>query len=248
MRIVIDHVTRMRPDRVCVAGVELATARHVRPVLMRGQLRRKLVERPGAPFNIGCLADIGAVTLRPRAPAIEDARFNSRRARRLGAIPAPEFWKMLRGMARPALREVLGPDLRPEGEHYVVDAGRGRASLGTLLPRRVSGPVVIEVERGGRTRPRVVIEVEDEYGDCRLPVTDLRLWEPDQRTPRREAIADVARRVEEGAKVILSVGLTRPMHRGLCWLQVNNIHLEDNPVWQVNERQSWLGRLLGRGG
>jgi hypothetical protein len=236
----------MRPGRVCVAGVDLAGGRHVRPVLRRGQLRRRLVERPGAPFNVGCLADIGEVTRRPRAPAIEDARFHLRRARRLGVISAPEFWKMLKGMARFSLRDIFGPDLRPVGTSYGVERGRGGASLGTLIPRRVSGPSVIEVERGGRTRPRVVIEVEDEYGDCRLPVTDLRLWERGQRTPRTDAVADAARRVEEGVKVILSVGLTRPMHRGVCWLQVNNIHLADDPGWQVEERRSWWERLWGR--
>ncbi|MFO7676704.1 MAG: hypothetical protein R6X12_10360 [bacterium] len=44
---------------------------------------------PGAPFNLGCLAELGDVTLRPRAPAVEDAVFHRRRARRLGVVPAP---------------------------------------------------------------------------------------------------------------------------------------------------------------
>ncbi|MFO7674918.1 MAG: hypothetical protein R6X12_01170 [bacterium] len=247
MRIVVDHVTRMKPGRVCAAGVDLARTRHVRPVLRWGHLRRGLVERPGAPFNVGCLAEIGEVSLRPRAPAVEDAVFHRRKARLLGVVPAPEFWTMLRGMARPSLREVFGPDLRPQGASYGVDRNRGEASLGTLRPRSASGPFVESVESRGRARPRIVIEVQDEFGYCRLPVTDLRLWERDQRTPKREAVADVARRIGRGVSVLLSVGLTRPMHRGVCWLQANNIHLEDDPVWQVPERRSWLERVFGRG-
>jgi hypothetical protein len=42
--------------------------------------------------------------------------------------------------------------------------------------------------------------------------------------------------------VILSVGLTRPFRKWgdseeRHWLQVNNIHLEDDPLWQLGEEK-----------
>lgn len=71
-----------------------------------------------------------------------------------------------------------------------------------------------------------------------LPVTDLRLYEEDQKTPRAQLVADVDRRIRAGTKVILAVGLARawkkpgdPEQRH--FLQVNNLHLEDEPCWSA---------------
>ena len=73
-----------------------------------------------------------------------------------------------------------------------------------------------------------------------LSVTDLRLYEKDGRTPRRDLVQSVQKRLEAGVETILSVGLTRPWQkRGddaeRHWLQLNNIHLEDNPLWQLGD-------------
>jgi hypothetical protein len=70
-----------------------------------------------------------------------------------------------------------------------------------------------------------------------LSVTDLRLYERDHKTPRRDLVADVQRRIDAGVEVILSVGLTRPWRKQndtaeRHWLQVNNIHLQDDPLWR----------------
>ena len=71
-----------------------------------------------------------------------------------------------------------------------------------------------------------------------LSVTDLRLYEGDGRTPRRDLVQSVQKRLESGVETILSVGLTRPWQkRGddeeRHWLQLNNIHLKDDPLWQL---------------
>jgi len=44
--------------------------------------------------------------------------------------------------------------------------------------------------------------------------------------------------IERGPEMILSVGLTRPFapsseSEEVHWLQVNNVHFEDDPVWQL---------------
>jgi hypothetical protein len=75
-----------------------------------------------------------------------------------------------------------------------------------------------------------------------LAVNDLRLYERDHRTPRRDLVAGMQKRLEAGVEAILSVGLTRPWRkRGDTaerhWLQVNNIHLQDDPLWRpIDER------------
>jgi hypothetical protein len=70
-----------------------------------------------------------------------------------------------------------------------------------------------------------------------LSVTDLRLYEKDHKTPRRKLVADVQERIEAGVESILSLGLTRPWRKQgdtteRHWLQVNNIHLKDDPLWR----------------
>ena len=52
----------------------------------------------------------------------------------------------------------------------------------------------------------------------------------------KDILKDVRARIAQGVGVILSVGLTRPWQKAgeeveRHWLQVNNIHLQDNPVW-----------------
>jgi hypothetical protein len=76
-----------------------------------------------------------------------------------------------------------------------------------------------------------------------LSVNDLRLYERDGRTPRRELVASVEERLKSGVEAILSVGLTRPWQKRSDtaerhWLQVNNIHLKDDPLWQLRARRA----------
>ncbi|UCG42809.1 MAG: hypothetical protein JSU73_13270 [candidate division WOR-3 bacterium] len=247
MRIVINHVTRMRPGFVCAAGVDTERMVHVRPVFRRGQLRRWLVDEPGAPFNMGCLADIGDARVRHRPPAVEDAVFQRRNAHKLGDVPAGHFWKMLVAISQSSLHDIFGHGLQPQGETYAVRRRGGAASLGCLVPYEVRSPEFQHFERDGRSRLRLSMFVSDGSVAGWLPVTDLRLYEPDQQTPLRLVIERVGQRIEAGVRTVLSVGLTRPLHGGMHWLQVNNIHLEDDPTWQVDVRPvGWLRRALRR--
>jgi hypothetical protein len=73
-----------------------------------------------------------------------------------------------------------------------------------------------------------------------LSVTDLRLYVDDGGRPDTARVADVARRLDRGVRVLLGVGLTRPFasrpnDAPVHWLQVNNIHLEDDPAWRMTD-------------
>jgi hypothetical protein len=51
-------------------------------------------------------------------------------------------------------------------------------------------------------------------------------------------VREVVARIKAGEASNLSVGLTRPFggsqfYQPVHWLQVNNIHLEGNPTWQL---------------
>jgi hypothetical protein len=79
---------------------------------------------------------------------------------------------------------------------------------------------------------------DSHYGELSLPVTDFRLFERDQQTPHEARVANLNERIGRGVEVVLAVGLTRPFQPNegappRHWLQVNNVHLRDTPVWQV---------------
>jgi hypothetical protein len=87
---------------------------------------------------------------------------------------------------------------------------------------------------GGRIR----LQFTSGQYEFELGVTDIRLYGPDHVTPDAEVVQRVADRLQAAPSVILGVGLTRPF-RGESdeaarhWLQVNNLHFEDDPCWRL---------------
>ncbi len=80
MRIVVNHLTRMRAASICVAGIDLDTGRHVRPIT-RGGLTRDHLHENGGPFALGAIVELGATTPNPNPPEVEDHWFWPDRAR-----------------------------------------------------------------------------------------------------------------------------------------------------------------------
>ncbi len=240
MRIVVNHLTRMRAGCICVAGIDLDTHEHVRPVLQDGQLGRRLLLGRGSLFDIGCVVDLGRVFRMGQPPELEDHQFAPRYARRIGAMVPPAYWELLEDVARPDLAALFGPDLYPHRSGYAVDVGKGSASLGCLRP---TSPPSLSILDNGKVRMQII-----EGGrTIRLAVTDLRLCEDDHTTARRALVQQVQDRSRQGVGVILSVGLGRPWQhpdddKERHWLQVNNLHLQDDPSWQ--ECQTGAGPVV----
>jgi hypothetical protein len=233
LRILINHLTRMQPGYFCVAGLD--TLRHIRPVLRRGRLTTDLLRPNGGPFDVGSVVYLGSTISAGHPPELEDRRFDLARARWLFDEDPADFWDTLHRVARESLAEIFGPALELWDESGTVDVGEGSSSLGCLRPEKQ--PWLYIDHRG---TVRLVLDYLIPSVD--LSVNDLRLYETDGRTPRRDLIAGVQKRLESGVGVILSVGLTRPFQKWgdteeRHWLQVNNIHLEDNPLWQLREER-----------
>jgi len=231
MKIIVNHLTRMRPGYICVAGIDVETGRHVRPVLGRN-LGTVLLARHGGPFDIGAQVDLGRTQYAGHPPETEDYHFEPRTTIRHGTATPGAFWALLERVARPHLREIFGPALSLQGQGCVVAPGSGDTSLGCLRALR---PPLLRVNDQGKIRcllPSRTVTLD-------LGVTDLRLYtyEDGQYQPRRALVEQVAARLERGVPVILSVGLGRPWQKldqstPLHWLQVNNLHLEDDPLWK----------------
>jgi len=236
MRIVVNHLTRMHGGRICVAGVDVQTDRHVRPVLKWGHTTPGLLARNDGPFDVGNVVDVGRVVHRPRPPHVEDHLFVPSRARRIETLGAEAFWALLRAVSRETLVEIFGSELKRAGRSSAgTEVGQGRVSLGCLRPKRKPRLTLFSE---GKVKPRIRARVDDGEFDVWVSVTDIRLYCDDHATPDCAIVEDVRRRLDRPGAVILSVGLTRaytpsaeakPLH----WLQVNNIHLEDDPTWQL---------------
>lgn len=239
MRIIVNHLTRMQPGYICVAGVDLQTGKHVRPIQI-GRLSRTRLTRYGGPFDIATLVDLGRVEYAGSPPKVEDYRFSFEDAHPYFVAAPRDFWYLLDRTAQRRLTDIFGPDLRKHGGTCALPLGKGRASLGCLIP--TGKPELVMSD--SRT---VRLQFSDGDFDVRASVTDIRLYEADQKTPRSAVIDDIQRRINSGVGVILSVGVGHPWRKPedteeRHWLQVNGIHLADNPVWQDNPMGVALAR------
>lgn len=241
MRILVNHLTRMQPGYICVAGIEIETARHVRPVLPGRRLTADLLRRNGGPFRFGSVVDLGATRPFGQAPDLEDHLFDPRVAAEAYAPGPADTWEFLSDLSRPTLAAIFGNALTRRGHSCTVDVGGGAASLGSLAP---ATPPRLDLDGRGRIR----LHLADGAFTANLPVTDLRLYEPAQQTVR----AALVTRIAGGERTILGVGLTRPWQRDgdtqpRHWLQVNSITLEGAPVWNDDpmEQASRLPRRQG---
>lgn len=232
MLLTVTHLTRMAPGFVCVAGVDHADGAHVRPVMAQGRLPVELVASRGGPFNMGAVLELGPTQHVGQPPEVEDWQFDWRRVQSRGFAEPDELWETLLAQAQPCLADIFGPELRPHRQSAVVDLGSGRASLGCFLPET---PPTLFINQRGRLRMTLT------HGDASytLSVTDLRLCDA-RYNPDRAAVVAVRRRIDAGVPLVLAVGLTRPYQprddEPAChWLQVNNIHLADDPGWRLHD-------------
>ncbi len=244
MRIIVNHLTRMQPGFVCIAGIDPATGRHVRPELP-GRIRIDMLGPNGGPFDMAVEVELGRVKPHPSPPEVEDCLVTPSALRKVRDLPADEFWRLLESVAKPRLVEVFGAGFCKHGNTWVIEPGAGEASLGCLLPQ---APALLEVcveDYQGQPKRRIRCHVRDRDGECFPPVTDLRLYYADQKTPRLEVIDDLNRRMNAGASAILSVGVTRVMSQDKHWLQVNNLHLNDNSIWRLPSSQEEAEQPVG---
>lgn len=232
MQICVCHLTRMSGAGICAAGLATDSGAHVRPLLAGGIMTRALLARNGGPFDIGHIVELGSCihTGRDRPPELEDHAFDPARVQLVDKLRPTEFWDFLQKRALSSLAALFGPDLKQIGRSAVTEMGCGAASLGCLTP--FLPPAIFVNERGA-----IRAAVCDGEMALNLPVTDIRMREPDNQTIRLDVVDAVGERIRAGEGVLLSMGLGRPWRREgddrpRHWLQVNNIHLEETPCWR----------------
>ena len=216
-----------------MAGLNPLNGQHIRPVLGNRLLTRAfLVERPNGYFGLGYRLDLGPVRSVGQPPHTEDASFEPGRVRRLGRLEPSEFWQQLKQTTQPSLPAIFGPKLAAHGRGVALPEGAESVSLGNLYLEK---PPLLSLESGERGEI-LRLGFADDPSELNLSVTDLRFYQPDHKTPKKEVVAQATDWLAQGRPVILSVGVGRayqkpgdPLKRH--WLHVNNLHFEQNPLW-----------------
>jgi hypothetical protein len=224
-QIIFNHITRMQSPRICIAGIEVDSKRHLRPVTAPDDLiTRALLAEEGGPLQLGAGIELGPTKATPNRPETEDHFCRTANFEALGVLSDQEYLDLLTRVDEGDLGAAFGPGLRRNGKTYAMEPGDGEHSL-----------ACIRANHGAR----LSIDFEKPYlrlpGQAKVRVTDVRFFESDQKTIRKGVIADVNARLGDGVGAFLMFGLSRPWARPgedeeLHWLQLNGICLEDSPL------------------
>jgi hypothetical protein len=227
VRILITDLTRMAQGYICVAGIDVETGRRVRPVIGE-RLPANLVSTRGGPFDVRRVVDLGGCRPEGVPPEVEDVRFDPATAKHVQTITGAAFFSRLQTVAMDGLA-AFGPSLVPMGNN-----GRAtpeRVGLRSLVITWAKVPFRVYVSSRGTLRVRLADDLD-------LSVTDIRLYQDDFQTPDPVKVRWLNGQLARGGEVYLSYGLSRPFRRSADdrphhWLQLNNIHLEVAPDWQL---------------
>jgi len=233
MHILVTAVTRMAKGYCCVAGIDQGTDEYVRPVrpVPDERLPRDLLA-PDGPFSLGRVVDLGPVRDVGYAPMVEDRQFTPEIARATDGLDPDAYWRTIAAGVKRRLGDIFA-NLSQQGQrNAAVAEGAGTASLGLFAP--ASEPA-LAIESG-----QVRMRLTDTEMSLSVPVTDIRFYDEADR-PRPDVVERVAERLEAGTECVLGVGLGRAFQarrdtQKRHWLQMNGVHLEDDPLWTVSRR------------
>lgn len=231
MRIVMNHITRMSGDRICIAGIDPDETVHVRPTTPADDLiTRALLQAQGGPLAIGAEVELGDVEPDGEPPELEDHRFQTADLEYVRDLDGDEFLDLLDRMAAADLHTAFGPDLKRHGWKYAIDLGEGSASLAVI--RSVTTPI-LEIDR--QYGEKLQLRWEDPDPLTFLSVTDVRFYEDDHKTIRGDTVDDVNQRLQRDVGCSLMLGVARPWRkpgdtRERHWLQLNGLVLDDRPT------------------
>jgi hypothetical protein len=220
----------MKPGYICVAGIDPETGKHIRPVLNHDRLSRNLLRKEGGVFEIGAIVEIGPTKNVGNAPEMEDHEFLPENLKHVRRLKPDDFWEWLIKTSEDKLKSIFGDDLEQRNNSCTLEVGSGIASLGNLAPEAIP---YFGVDGWGKIR----IDLSNGELHPNLSVTDIRLYKSDQTTAKRKTVESVAARLTK-TETILAVGVGRAWKRNgdtvkRHWLQVNNIHLEEDPLGEI---------------
>ncbi len=228
MQLLVNHLTRMQPGLICTAGIDLASGRHIRPVADSG-LPSQLLAVHGGPLELGRVIELGENSFCGAVPEIEDRRFSLSQLKVVGQYSPEQLSQACEQISEESLRTIFGSNLEwvrhaPDWPGTAAVAQhQGVRSLGCYWAER-AGLQIVESE--GRRKVRMTFR---EGGlQFSVPVTDIRLYLPDQVTPDQTAITSMAQAIAQEPRTLVAIGLSRAYRASDAqparhWLQANNL-------------------------
>ncbi len=227
MQIMINHVSRLRGNKIAVAGLDLANpGRHVRPMLNDFDALLESKTNGSSVFSLGAIVNLTGTSASKASHHGDEHVITYVRAKKVAQLHPIEVWRTLGDIARPTLRSIFGDDVQLLSHRYVIERFRARSGFGCL--RIMHTATLYKGYRYARLRwlsdGRIV--------DC--PVTDARLYDRSGAV-RDHLIAHLNERIKHGEALIVTVGLSRGFRRPggrreLHWIQINNLYLETDPL------------------
>jgi hypothetical protein len=218
----------MGGKRICVAGLSERNG-HVRPLPTDSQLARSQI--PGT-WALGRIVELGPTKSVSSAPRYEDREFKLASIAPVTTMSAAAFWERISKEAESLLSVIFGDafQVNANGKGF-VSPGQGDASLGLL--RLDEKPTMYD---DYKENPRLRFGDGAVSVDC--AITDVRLRRADNVSLNASAVAELRALLRDSNEIILSVGLTYatvPENAPKHWLQVNNVHCSDQPLWRANQ-------------
>jgi hypothetical protein len=182
------------------------------------------------------LVDLGSPRHTPDPPHIEDYVFVPSHAKIDRPAAMHEFWGLLEEVQCERLCDIFGEAMQETGlGRWGTALKQGCQSLGVLRPAAMP-ELYRTTDRFGS--PRIRMRFTDGRIHVDAGVTDLRLYGNDHATPDAARVCAAMQWINDSRNVLLSVGLTRKFrssdrHEYRHWLQVNNIHVQENPTWAL---------------
>jgi hypothetical protein len=221
----------MRPPHICVAGLDVTTHDHIRPVLHKAQLDTALLAANGGPFALGAIVDLGPLVDVSSPPEVEDRRFDRDTAKRTTQLTGAAFWKEIDAAADDDLNEIFGEQFEETSRSFSTPEGEGSHSLGCYRPSQTPN---IGMDTYGT---KVSVYAYMPWGNQvkKIPITDLRLVDANF-TVSPARVQSLQKLVSAASDVLFSVGLSRPFAKSGSdekrhWMQINNVFPKQNPLW-----------------
>ena len=227
MEIIVNHLTRIKGNAICIAGIAPDTHRHVRPVAAPGSsLTRDLLASHGGPVRVGSLIDIGEALPQPAPPHLEDHVVNVADIQWVKDLDWKEYTSNLEKVHTRNLREAFGEDLyRLSPRSLTLAKGSGKGSLAVLIePARTLHVEIKANESVGTERVRLACQVAGRGAN--LSLTDVRLHDADG-SVNRDRVNELrdAIKCSQSCYVMLGLGRAWSPDDGprVHWLQANGI-------------------------
>jgi hypothetical protein len=228
MDILINDLTRMGSDWVCIAGVNYDFAT-IRPEFAHSGIDEMHLFRDSKPIIYP--RAVVEMQVKPKRactpPHLEDHLWTDTEKTKLLRVTKDERWRnALRNTAFPSVEKIFETKLLHDNKN--IAPATGVRSLGTIKPKSIELFLFKTLERNGIEYPDWRLFFTDGEGNVfeHVKINDLSLQCFTLGLTKEKSAKQINAKLNsmlKSSEVWLRIGVTRP-YEGWCWLQVTGIY------------------------